>query len=904
MALTDSTERPALTAERPALAAESPALADGSVSLFSDMYDSALFGRNAQKYILSQPDLLNEANAPVLSLRPDLVVQDEWMDQNLVFTKERLLCAVVMTLNGMHANKCSQGFLLLFGKQTSSGHTLMLVHTSERLVGAETSPDFNTSFFCVGNGVMFNENVEDCTKDVFSPGVQEVIDRSCFYDARFHSFSCVYPLGTIATQPDDQDLTETFTSCLSFTRSLQEQHSLMMCSAFVTNLYLYAHALPVSCTKVTLAEVQVCSNVALCEFVPGDQERRVILGNDLQALVSVVSSSASSTTLLRLIKADKSVGPVVFKLYSDGFNEQAKLEVKQMLRLRRAKGPVDGGNKDKQFLLRDGEHVLHCTDELSLYKDVTKQLLLLAQAPDATIWLQSLRHDMNPFVKAVVARRARDIVHRTITAQDLLNRLSDGPLSLRECDGFIFDILLKERGCSISSSISTLPPEWNPRKFYLTGDVGFLNMLYLLQWRSTLQRFIQLAIIADMDGTSVMLSTLINTFRVGILIESAGAVSGQNAVTGQNAVFSDIRVVGDHHLFLFNPSRSTMVLKPYTKTGEEVMTSDWVVSASLQTQCAKQRDSVIAFFIAQAVSLVTRLLCENRKLAASDVSSVLIGMYLASLHDVDLKHSYKHWQRVVRELRQSIPNKKRRLLHFSFPEPVSDPVCDPVRDEEEEDEGTEGVEGVKDVKDTVIAAVEEKAKDSVTAPKQRQRKSRSSSSSSSSSNSRGRGRSGDGGGSSSTTGRSRNRAGGAGASRNGDKKTQGRSAKKARSVKTITGTASASTPPDDNDTGLRLLAEQSVQQSAQQAGDDHSAERFHAEQVYAERVQVQQSAEKEKDYVFEHDQNGQNGQNELMDSAYFDRLMTSMNYVDMFLNGQDVSAVSGASTTESPNVFF
>ena len=315
----------------------------------------------------------------------------------------------------------------------------------------------------------------------------------------------------------------------------------------------------------------------------------------------------------------------------------------------------------ESFELRSTDKIMYCTDARTLYHKLTSHLLTLASAEDVSVWLQSLSHDMNPLVRAVIVRRARDIYQRSITSADLRNRLRDESLSFRECDGFIFDMLF-QGGHDVSTNF-ILPGEWNPTTFYQSGDSGFVSMLYLLQWRSTLQRMIELAVIANIDGTRGILTNLLNTFRVGVMW---GSTTGDSPPS----VFADIRLIKStsgesQYAFFFNPSRVSMILKPYNKLNvKDVLSSDWVVTASLQTQCAKNRDSVIAFFIAQAVSLMTKLLFSviegDRVENSRNVSSTLIGMYLGSLHDFDLRHTYKHWQRVVRELRQSIPTKKRR----------------------------------------------------------------------------------------------------------------------------------------------------------------------------------------------------------------------------------------------------
>lgn len=305
----------------------------------------------------------------------------------------------------------------------------------------------------------------------------------------------------------------------------------------------------------------------------------------------------------------------------------------------------------------DQERLLHYSEPWSLFVEARASLLLLAQKDDASGWLRE-KDDGNSLVRALTVRRARGILQRTITVQDLLTRLEDENLSLRECDGCVFDILFMSPGDRTTAELlQLLPQEWQPREFYLAGDVGFLSMLYLLQWRSSLQRFMELAICADME--SVLMTAMLQSFRTGIVWQ----------VEPATPLYSDVReVIGANgskqYIFLFNPSPSTLNLRPSRRAGE-VVSEDWMVVGSLQTQSAKQRDSVIAFFMAQAVLLVSRVIESRGKV--SDVAATLIGLYMGCLHDVDLKHSYKQWQRVIRELRQTIPTKKRRATPVAAP---------------------------------------------------------------------------------------------------------------------------------------------------------------------------------------------------------------------------------------------
>jgi hypothetical protein len=377
-------------------------------------------------------------------------------------------------------------------------------------------------------------------------------------------------------------------------------------------------------------------------------------------------------------------------------------------------------------LKHTGEKLVPCTDLVaSIYQDIVHMLTRMARSGDPCKWLNEVDADaaagagvaepavvdpaatprkraavldpattprrraaespaapvrgINPLVRAIAYRRARDIRQRVITPSDLLNRLRDPFLSFRECDGFIFDVLFQAHPAALHdfANVSSLPNEWHPRDFYASGDTGFLSMLYLLQWRSTLQRLLELVLVAELPGLRLFIDSLMNNFRVGILWQqpekepgndARGTRREKNTATAALPTYSTLRVLHDpaggaakdQYLFFFNPSRLAMVLKPY-HTGNlgAVVPPSWVVTGSLQTQCAKQRDSVVAFFVAQAVTLIAQV-C-NAHAPNPSLESVLIGMYLGSLQEVDLKHTYKHWQRVIRELRQTIPSKKRRV---------------------------------------------------------------------------------------------------------------------------------------------------------------------------------------------------------------------------------------------------
>jgi len=323
------------------------------------------------------------------------------------------------------------------------------------------------------------------------------------------------------------------------------------------------------------------------------------------------------------------------------------------------------------------EQLVTCTDaQWSVFPHIISSLRELASSSSTAAAAAA-----NPLVAAVVLRRTRDMAQRVITAADLHRRLDDPCLRERECDGFIFDVLL--RG-SPMPTLASLPPEWHPSTYFTAGDAGFLSILYLLQWRSTVQRFLELAVEANFEsGASAttttsqsLLRSLLSHFRVGVLWESAPPDDPSFVPT-----CSEVRVAEEQqHIFFFNPSRESMMLRPLVNNASACAPAEWLVVGSLQTQYAKERDSVVAFFMAQALALVARVVrsCLPAVASASaspSVESVLVGMYIGSQQDVDLKHTYKQWQRVVREFRQTIPSRKRRPASASA-SPVP-PAVDP-----------------------------------------------------------------------------------------------------------------------------------------------------------------------------------------------------------------------------------
>lgn len=272
----------------------------------------------------------------------------------------------------------------------------------------------------------------------------------------------------------------------------------------------------------------------------------------------------------------------------------------------------------------------------TLYTELMAELSVLTGVRDVATHVQNVMESetINPLVKAAVAQRAVAVQQRRMTQSKLASLLSVPQDAVREMEGLCFDVLVN------SGQEASLPLEWQQDKFYTAGDAGFVSMLYLLQWASTVSRFMQLARSAQLPTSSTCLPAY---YRTGIVWDGDG---------GQCQSVHHVDTDGTH-LFLFNPARAAMTLCP-----ETVLDSvEWRVDGSLQTQSARARDTVVSFFIAHAVHLLAPLFMPHDPMQAA---LILHGMYAGAIQVDDLRHNYKNWQRVVRELRQQVPVKKRR----------------------------------------------------------------------------------------------------------------------------------------------------------------------------------------------------------------------------------------------------
>ena len=615
------------------------------VSLFSEVYDRNKL-LSMGKYVVTYEDEWNSiGKGKLLAMNPGTKVPDEWLCSNsfTLFSTEALLSVLLTLVRALKQNGCTHANLLL-GAQNSQ---MVLMYSSDGGKGDVYQSVFGDTLGTL-MGLASLDNV--CVNgSLFVP-------EAFYFDAGTHTFHGLYVVGCIDARVVDVVYVEQmFQSCLTFLNLLVDpevgETGPTLYAAFTTHFTSLVPSIPLtpsSCfSRVDATETALRVGT------------RASVHPLLTMFVPVVSCTGSALFVLRH-DAGGGGGGGTFVTVPHGADPDCaalRLDVRKLLTRAEVGAPLHPADAffDKSTVL------VECTELFSLFDLIKQVLMSLALCADPLAWVHALVDSGNSLVWAIGIRRARDIVQRQISQSDLLARLSDASLCARECDGFIFDILFcsPAEGVSTSTLCESLPPEWSPHEFYAVGDSGFLSMLYLLQWRSSLQRFIELALTANIDGTQGLLSSLLTSFRVGILWD----FNTENPPV-QSYVREVVTASGEkNYIFFFNPSPGSMVLKPYNSTNyKDTVSPDWIVLGSLQTQCAKQRDSIIAFFTAQAVSLVSKLCDSVAGASSSNTACALIGMYLGSLHRVDLKHTYKHWQRVIRELRQSIPSKKRRVV--------------------------------------------------------------------------------------------------------------------------------------------------------------------------------------------------------------------------------------------------
>lgn len=276
----------------------------------------------------------------------------------------------------------------------------------------------------------------------------------------------------------------------------------------------------------------------------------------------------------------------------------------------------------------------------SLYSECRAALLELTATTDALSAGDHPPDRMHPLATLVFRKRGRDMQQRLLSQSDLAARLSTETGTLQELNGLVYDVILQQ--CTLAE----VPSEWNPSLFHTLPETGFLTVLYMLQWRHSLERFVDMAKISGADF--VVPVHHLESFRVGILWQS-------RQVPLLQSLFRQL--ADGTFLFVFNAGRDAFSVKP----GGAQNVADFVVAGALQTQSAKQRDTVTSFFLSQALYLVSAALTGG---VGSDghahVMSLLLGIYMSNLHAYDLRHDYKNNQAVVRDLRALLPLSRRR----------------------------------------------------------------------------------------------------------------------------------------------------------------------------------------------------------------------------------------------------
>lgn len=241
-------------------------------------------------------------------------------------------------------------------------------------------------------------------------------------------------------------------------------------------------------------------------------------------------------------------------------------------------------------------------------------------------------------VKGVIMAKARALVHlRSQEQEDAKAAIRDAlqsPLTvLPFSDGIVFDLLLN------NVSMEAVPSYFHP--LHLLSDaegVGFFTMLYLLQWRNTLTRLVEVAHtrVAELGGQRVTAALAsLKTFRTGLLVQSP-----------EHAMVRSIhRVVDGSHCFFINLGNRDMF-----ELGSR---------NCLQQQRAEDRNVVVAYFFGEALKLLPPLLQPDH---CAHAAAVLTEGYMASLKpkcETNLTKVYERTQFMVRRIRQEVTGVKQ-----------------------------------------------------------------------------------------------------------------------------------------------------------------------------------------------------------------------------------------------------
>lgn len=289
----------------------------------------------------------------------------------------------------------------------------------------------------------------------------------------------------------------------------------------------------------------------------------------------------------------------------------------------------------------ESSHFFSCVDPPSLLGDASGLLRALVSAPSLAEWVAQVEMDaaQGAHMSLVSAGYwVAKVRHLTLgvrchtEAFDLVQRyrgaLNHTSHVVTELEGLVFDLMCQ------GLTLDAVPPYFHPSTF--CDDVhgaGYLTMLYLLQWRQTLQRFIEVAQERSLEFTEMspgLLSSLTH-FRVGVIVQGPHCTP----------VKSMHRVLpGEQHSFLINLSGHD-VLNMHSKS-------------TLQQQRAEDRNVVVAFFIGQALQLLGPLLCPSN---SAHGSAILTEGYFAALKPKSLSNlakMYERMQGMARKFRQEV----------------------------------------------------------------------------------------------------------------------------------------------------------------------------------------------------------------------------------------------------------
>ena len=282
--------------------------------------------------------------------------------------------------------------------------------------------------------------------------------------------------------------------------------------------------------------------------------------------------------------------------------------------------------------LPGSEKVVSCFAESSLFASLVYCLRNFCAGVDTVS--DVLTHyprpsvDLPIAVKAVMMAKARSLVHLHTHEQDSvksdLRAALETPLdTLRVCDGIVFDVLLH------NTSLENIPSYFHPTALVDDAEgVGLYTVLYLLQWRFTLTRLVE--VIGERSHELRCDAASFARFRTGLLVQSPGCV----------LVKSAHRVVDGTHCFCINLGNRDM----FQLGGKNC----------LQQQRAEDRNVVVAYLFGEALKLLAPLVQGD---AQVNVAAVLTEGYMAALKPkcfTNLAKVYERTQHLVRRIRQEV----------------------------------------------------------------------------------------------------------------------------------------------------------------------------------------------------------------------------------------------------------